>query len=84
MEKNLILTAEAGFHARPASIFAKKAMEYSGDVTITFEGKEINGKSVMSILTLGAVCDSAITIKVVGEEEALMMDQLVEIVETMK
>lgn len=79
-----MLKAEAGFHARPASVFAKKAMEFDGDVAIVFGDKEVNAKSVMGILTLGAVCGSEITIKLSGADEASMMDQLVEIVETMQ
>ncbi|MBF4692568.1 HPr family phosphocarrier protein [Fusibacter ferrireducens] len=84
MEKKLILKAEAGFHARPASVFAQKAMTFDGDVSIIFGDKEVNGKSVMGILTLGAVCGSEITIKLAGKDEAAMMAELVEIVETMK
>ncbi|MBS7525458.1 HPr family phosphocarrier protein [Fusibacter paucivorans] len=83
MKQEIVIAAEAGFHARPASIFAKKAMGYQCDINISCEGKEINGKSIMSILTLGAAKGSVVTLTCEGADEAEAMAELAAFIETM-
>ena len=43
-----------GFHARPATAFAQTAMEFKCNVLVKGPDEEIDGKSVMQILMLGA------------------------------
>ena len=69
VKKEIQIIAEAGFHARPASMFAKMAMGYKSNIALECEGKEINGKSIMSILTLGAAKGSMVTLSCDGEDE---------------
>jgi len=64
---------EVGLHARPASLFVKKAMAYKSDITVNCNGRSANAKSILSVLTLGAHKGSEIEIVAEGEdaEEAL-------------
>ena len=36
-----------GMHMRPAQLFVNTMAKYNSDVTILFNGKEINAKSIM-------------------------------------
>ena len=69
INKNVTITAKEGFHARPASMFVKMASGYESDVYIAYNGNKVNGKSIMSILTLGATGDSEVTLEIEGEDE---------------
>lgn len=62
-----------GLHARPASVFAKAAAAYQGDVKIAKGDREVNAKSVLSVLTLDCHQgdDLLITTSGDGADEAL-------------
>ena len=56
-----------GLHMRPAGVFAKGMAKFDSDVTINFNGKATNGKSLLNISgsEVEIQCDGA------DEEEAL-------------
>jgi phosphocarrier protein len=64
-------------------MFAKKAMGYQCEITLTCEDKVINGKSIMSILTLGAAKGSCITLSCEGADEAAAIADLAAFIEVM-
>jgi phosphotransferase system HPr (HPr) family protein len=71
-EIQLTLENEVGLHARPASLFVKKASGYSSEVTVRnlSDGTDwVNAKSILSILTLGAEQGHEIEIRATGEDE---------------
>ncbi|MDE6567060.1 MAG: HPr family phosphocarrier protein [Lachnospiraceae bacterium] len=63
------ITDPEGIHARPAGILVKQAKEYACDVKIGKDGKEVNAKAIMGIMSLGAKCGMDVTIKCDGEDE---------------
>lgn len=72
-EINVTVQHEVGLHARPASLFVRKAAEFKSDITITCGDRSANAKSILSVLTLGVHQGMEINIKAEGEdaEEAL-------------
>lgn len=63
----------AGIHARPASVLVQTAQKYECSVWIIKDDVKINAKSILNILTLGAVYDTELTVSADGpdEEEAV-------------
>ncbi len=57
-----------GLHARAAVLFIKAASSFESQVTVTKDGVEVNGKSIMGILMLGATQGSAITVTAQGPD----------------
>jgi phosphocarrier protein HPr len=80
----ITLTAKDGFHARPASMFVKMANGFKSDITLSFGENAVNGKSIMSILTLGASSGSDVTLKAVGEDEAEAFEALIAFLKVME
>ncbi len=70
-----------GLHARPATIAVSVASKFKSDITIGFDGQEVNMKSILNIISLGATPGSEITIKADGEDEE---DALATIEETLR
>lgn len=71
-EIQLTLENEVGLHARPASLFVKKASGFSSEVTVrnlSDDTEWVNAKSILSILTLGAEQGHQIGIRTTGEDE---------------
>ena len=56
------VTDEIGFHARTASLFAKKAGGFNSNVQVSFNGKTVNGKSMLAIMTLGVKSNASVEI----------------------
>ncbi len=76
MERTITITDEAGMHARPASKFSKKAAEFDNDITIAYNGKEVNLKSVMGLMSLGIPQNGKVTLKVEGDDAEEVLDVL--------
>ncbi len=57
-----------GLHARAAALLVNAAGNFESDITIIKDGVEVSGKSIMSILTLGAACGSLIKIVANGPD----------------
>jgi phosphocarrier protein HPr len=64
------ITDPAGIHARPAGILVKKAQPYASEITLVKEDKQANGKSMLSVMGLGARNGDEITVQVEGADEA--------------
>ncbi|QEK13016.1 HPr family phosphocarrier protein [Crassaminicella thermophila] len=82
MEKKVVIKNESGMHARPASMFVKTANAFKSDIEIEFNGRKINAKSIMGIMSLGIAKDSEITIIVNGEDEEKAIHALMELIES--
>lgn len=82
LEQKYVIKNKTGLHARPASLFVKKASSFKCDVKILKDQKEINAKSVIGVLSLGAGKGSEITIKVDGENEENAIKELVGMLES--
>ena len=59
-----------GLHARPAAEFVKVAAKFQARVTVSKDGLEVNGKSIMGMMMLAAECGSSLTIRAEGDDAA--------------
>ncbi|MFO7821682.1 MAG: HPr family phosphocarrier protein [Lentisphaeria bacterium] len=67
---------QLGMHARPASMFAKKANEFKANVTVEKDGNVINGKSIMGLMMLAAEEGSSLTVRAEGDDAVEVLDAL--------
>jgi phosphotransferase system HPr (HPr) family protein len=68
IKKSLVVNNNQGLHARPAAIFVQIANKFDSRITVRREEEEVNGKSIMGILMLGAEKGSTIIIEADGED----------------
>ena len=73
IEKEFIVVNKKGLHARPAAIFVQMAEKFNVNVTIAKGKERINGKSIMGLLTLGAVHNTPLTLIVEGDQAETAM-----------
>ena len=64
-----IVKEEAGIHARPASMLAKKAKSFKCTVTLSCNGKSCDARKFMMIMAMGVKKGDTVTITVDGEDE---------------
>ncbi|HVN55230.1 MAG TPA: phosphoenolpyruvate--protein phosphotransferase [Anaerolineaceae bacterium] len=79
---DLTIHNPTGFHARPATVFASRAKEFTSDVRVRYGDKVSNGKSLASLLTLGVECGGVIRVMAQGPDEAAAVQALKEAVES--
>lgn len=77
-----MLRNPTGLHARPAKIFAQAASSFSADVVLVKGAKEVNAKSVLSVLTLDCHQGDEILIRTTGDGADEALASLVELVES--
>jgi phosphotransferase system HPr (HPr) family protein len=69
-EKTVVIQNELGLHARAATKLVQTASKYPCEVTLTKDGHEVNGKSIMGVLMLVASKGTTITLKAKGDKAA--------------
>ena len=68
-----------GLHARPAAKVVECANRFSSDITLRYDNREIDAKSIMGLLTLGAAKGTTLRVCVDGEDEQPAMDELTDL-----
>ncbi|MGA9468631.1 MAG: phosphocarrier protein HPr [Exiguobacterium marinum] len=68
MEKTFTVVADSGIHARPATQLVNTASKFQSDINLEYNGKTVNLKSIMGVLSLGIAKDSTIKITAEGED----------------
>jgi len=74
IEKEIVVKNPHGLHARPAAVFVQKAAAFPCKITISKNGKEVDAKSILAVMSLGIEPNEAILLRAdgEGEEEALI------------
>jgi len=80
IKKKLTVKNKQGLHARPAALFVQIANKFDSRITVRRDKEEVNGKSIMGILMLGAEKGSSIVIEVEGDDAHLAILELEKIV----
>lgn len=78
----MTLRNASGLHARPAKVFAKAAASFPAQVVVTKDGREVNAKSVLSVLTLDCHQGDQIVIRAEGDGADRALSELVRLVES--
>lgn len=76
IEREVTVTNRAGIHARPAAMIVQTASRYEAKILLGKDNEEINAKSIMGIITLGAGYDTVLSLKVEGPDEQEAADAL--------
>lgn len=66
--RRLIVIDPIGLHARPATVLVNTASKYVEDVAIEFNGRQVNAKSIMGVLSLGVTKDAEFDLWFQGDD----------------
>lgn len=83
-KQTVTVTNPTGLHARPAAEFTKLAGSLDCEVYIEKEGKKVNAKSILGLLTLAIGQGSVIDIICEGPGEEEGVAKLVALVENLE
>lgn len=81
IEKEVEIVNNAGMHTRPASSIVKIAAKYRSEFFITRDDFEVNGKSIIGVMTLAAEKGSKLMLKFEGEDEEELSKEMIDFFE---
>jgi catabolite repression HPr-like protein len=76
IEKTVTVTRKTGLQARPAALFVQEANRFASNIFIERDGKKVNAKSIMGIMSLAVGANKDIHLKIEGPDEQVAMDTL--------
>ncbi len=80
LTREVAIVNPLGLHARAAAKFVRLASHHAGTVRVAKGPRELDGKSILGLLLLGAARGSTIVIKVDGPDAEVTMDALTALV----
>ncbi|MDQ0244683.1 catabolite repression HPr-like protein [Bacillus fengqiuensis] len=81
VEKKVEVLLKTGLQARPAALFVQEANRFSSDVFLEKEGKKVNAKSIMGLMSLAVNSGSDVTIIADGSDEEEALEALIRYVQ---
>jgi len=75
-ERLITISNRAGIHARPAAVLVQAAKDFKSGIYFERGNDRINAKSIMGILTLGALYNTELKIIAEGEDEEEAVEAL--------
>jgi phosphocarrier protein HPr len=69
IEREVTIRNRTGLHTRPAATLVKTAARFTSEFTIVKDDMEINGKSIIGVMTLAAEQGSRLTLRFEGADE---------------
>jgi phosphotransferase system HPr (HPr) family protein len=70
----------AGLHARPCHAIASLAARFQGELCVACDGHEADGKSVLSLMTLCAPCESTLHLRARGPDARALAEAVAALV----
>jgi phosphocarrier protein len=81
IEKEVTIINQAGMHTRPASSIVKIAAKYKAEFFISKNEFEVNGKSIIGVMTLAAEQGSKLTLRFSGPDEQELAVEMIDFFE---
>ncbi|MDD4568560.1 MAG: HPr family phosphocarrier protein [Tepidanaerobacteraceae bacterium] len=81
-QQNVTVKNKTGLHARPAALFVQTANKFKSEVFIEKEGKKVNAKSIMGVMSLAVSQGTEIIVSAQGNDEKEAVVKLVELIES--
>lgn len=79
MIKRIKIKNHLGLHARAAAKIVELGNRYRSTLFLRKDGQEVDGSSILSILSLSCPKGSEIEINIKGEDERIFMDAIEEL-----
>ena len=82
LERNFIIKNQLGLHARAAAVLVALTSRFSSSIMIRKDGFEIDGKSILGVLSLAAICGTEVAVTIKGEDSELAMEEISRLIES--
>jgi phosphotransferase system HPr (HPr) family protein len=82
VEGEAVICNESGLHARPCHAVVALSMDHASEVRVACGEREVNGKSILELMTLGASKGMTLQFCAEGSDAEALVAALVSLVES--
>lgn len=75
-EREVTVANEAGIHARPSSEIVKTAAKFTSTITLSLDGLDVNGKSIMGVMMMAAPCGANVRVRAEGDDAEAALEAI--------
>lgn len=75
-ERTVTINLRSGLQARPAALFVQEANKFSSDVHLEKDGKSVNAKSIMGVMSLVIPRGAEVTLRANGTDDSQAVERL--------
>ncbi len=82
LSRVFVVKNKLGLHARAAAVFVRLSNKFKSEIKIVKDGYEVDGKSILGVLSLAAVKDTEIEVFAVGEDAERALEKIAKLIES--
>lgn len=79
--RELVIANKSGLHARPATAWVQTASRFKSSIRLKKGEREVDGKSLLGVLSLGLTAGSVIQLTIEGTDAEMASDELTKLLE---
>ncbi|MGE6404570.1 HPr family phosphocarrier protein [Bacillus velezensis] len=76
VQEKVEVRLKTGLQARPAALFVQEANRFASDVFLEKNGKKVNAKSIMGLMSLAVSTGTEVTLIAEGDDEEEALEKL--------
>ncbi|MEC1923941.1 HPr family phosphocarrier protein [Bacillus velezensis] len=76
VQRKVEVRLKTGLQARPAALFVQEANRFASDVFLEKNGKKVNAKSIMGLMSLAVSTGTEVTLIAEGDDEKEALEKL--------
>ena len=76
VQKEVTILNKLGLHARPAAMFVRVANKHRAEIWVEKDGEQVNGRSIMGLMMLGAGQGTKLILSAEGADAAKAIREL--------
>ncbi len=80
VQETVTVQLPAGLFARPAAMFVQEANRFRSDIFVEKDGKSVNAKSIMGVMSLAIAHGQQVSIRAEGSDEQDAVTRLAQLV----
>lgn len=83
-QSEVTVVNQTGLHARPAAQLTQLCRKFPETIRLATAAKEVDPKNIMAIMSAGMKKGTVVTVKVTGDNEEAVCNQIVEFIRNLK
>ncbi len=80
--RSFVIKNQLGLHARAAAVLVALTSRFSSSIMISKDSFEIDGKSILGVLSLAAICGTEVAVTIEGEDSEFAMEEVSRLIES--
>ena len=81
VRKSVRISNSSGLHARPCHAVVSTALDHEAELRVACRGREVNGKSILELMTLNASCGTELELIATGSDAERLIEAIAALVD---